>query len=151
MINEQIIKMLYPLCCTETKILIDQLRKNPEKFLSLPSTQLMMSTNPWKSIISHGKFSWYEQIAVKLELRIQHIVYTRSDILAALLDPTTRNPYDMYKDIGQSANKPVKVISRTPVVHPAMGAPYTSNITTALPNPYATSTISGSSGGKGVL
>jgi len=115
-----------------------------------------MSTNPWKSIISHGKFSWYEQIVVKLELRVQHIVYTRSDILAALLDPTTRNPYDIYtatvpNTAPQSANKPVKVIPRTPVAHPAMGAPYTSNITSANPNPYATSTISGSSGGKGLL
>ena len=104
--------MLYPLCCTETKILIDQLRKNPEKFLSSPSNQLaMMPTNLWKNIMTYGKFSWYEQIAVKLELRLQHIAYTRSDILAALLaSPLDRNPYDIYQN-GRTA---VKVIPRTP-------------------------------------
>jgi hypothetical protein len=152
MINEQIIKMLYPLCCTETKILIDQLRKNPEKFLSSPSNQLAMTSNPWKSIMAYGKFSWYERIAVKLELRLQHIAYTRSDILAALLDPTTRNPYDIYTATvpniaPQNGRTSVKVIPRTPpfAPNPAMGAPYTSNTTTGVPpNPYATSTISGS-------
>jgi hypothetical protein len=152
MINEQIIKMLYPLCCTETKILIDQLRKNPEKFLSSPSNQLaMMPTNLWKNIMTYGKFSWYEQIAVKLELRLQHIAYTRLDILAALLaSPLDRNPYDIYtatvpNTAPQNGRTAVKVIPRTPPVapNPAMGAPYTSN-TTIGANPYATSIIRGS-------
>ena len=151
MINEQIIRMLYPLCCTETKILIDQLRKNPEKFLSPPSTQLLMSTNPWKSIISHGKFSWYEQIAVKLELRLQHIAYTRSDILAALLaSPLDRNPYDIYtatvpNTAPQNGRTPVKVIPRTPpfAPNPTIGANPNPFTTTGVhPNPFVTSTIS---------
>lgn len=150
--------MLYPLCCTETKILIDQLRKNPEKFLSSPSNQLaMMPTNLWKNIMTYGKFSWYEQIAVKLELRLQHIAYTRSDILAALLaSPLDRNPYDIYtatvpNTAPQNGRTAVKVIPRTPPVapNPAMGAPYTSNTTIGAnpnpnTNPYVTSIIRGS-------
>lgn len=146
--------MLYPLCCTETKILIDQLRKNPEKFLSSPSNQLAISTSPWRSIMAYGKFSWYERIVVKLELRLQHIAYTRSDILAALLDPTTRNPYDTYQSVTsttatKSAKAPVKVIPRTSpfAPNPVIGVnpnPFTTTTTVANPNPYATSTISGS-------
>ena len=69
-----IIKAMYPLCCSQTKILIDQLDKRPIY---------------WIKVANAGTFTVYEAIVVFLKIREVNIEGTKRALLSALLKNKT--------------------------------------------------------------
>ena len=90
-LREVAVKMLYPICSDEVKILIDQMRNNPDRFVEIIEDRPYMSTNPWSKAMGHGRnFELWEYQALKLELRNIKIRYAKQLILEGLMEANER-------------------------------------------------------------
>jgi len=85
-IRAYIVKVLYPHCSDEVKILIDQMRNNPEKFDYLLGGVPYRGNGAWDWVFNSGHFEILDRIAVKHQSKIVHSAFTKQQILEGLLD-----------------------------------------------------------------
>lgn len=92
-VRSLVVKALYPLCSDEVKILIDQMRSNPDRFLEIVDTDNMPYhvTNPWAKALGHGRnFEPWEYQALKAQLRNLKIYRAKQLILEGLMEANER-------------------------------------------------------------
>lgn len=92
-VRSLVVKALYPLCSDEVKILIDQMRSNPDRFLEIVDSDSMPYhvSNPWAKALGHGRnFEPWEYHALKTQLRNLKIYRAKQLILEGLMEATER-------------------------------------------------------------
>lgn len=85
-IRAHIVKALYPHCSDEVKILVDQMRSNPDKFSSILGVEPYQGNFAWEWVLRTGHFELIDHLVVKHQSKLLHTALTKQQILAGLLD-----------------------------------------------------------------
>ena len=79
-------KLLGKLISPETKIVIEYIKRHPNKFTTDIDLFSVPQITAWSALIKNGAFPWHEKILIDLTIRKVKLIATKSRIYALLID-----------------------------------------------------------------
>ena len=112
-VKKLIKKVVYDLCSTEVKMLLDKLEENGERIALSSFTKDRVLSHGYLHIINHGRFSIAERLAIATKMNELHRAATKIAIVEAIFDgqKEERKPYIPGETIPQRMTNPTTMIT----------------------------------------